>query len=300
MGGKLSSAQKEHARELQKIIRQRSCVVVSVAHIEDLLREIDRQCPWYPDCGSLQLSDWIRIGITLYSEPRAPVQHLLLWQRCKEALEGFGPDGLKPVSPLPPGDGPPPSCPQLTPPAPPPVAAPPCLPVGQGGAVTVAVQPVRKAGLLTDKESKCGFKAFPVSKRNNGNGGRVVDWEALPYSVLHELRGILKGVSNGYHLLPQDWKDICRMVLSPAQYVVWDSEYQREALAAAAQGGGAYLAEQLYGTGQFLGIPEQAVGTPQVAFPIIGQCARRAFRRVPAASESSKSFDPGGVAAGVY
>uniref|UniRef100_A0A674JBL7 Integrase catalytic domain-containing protein n=1 Tax=Terrapene triunguis TaxID=2587831 RepID=A0A674JBL7_9SAUR len=304
MGGGLSSAQKEHARELQKIIRQRSCVVVSVAHIEDLLREIDRQCPWYPDCGSLWLLDWIRIGITLHSEARAPVQHLLLWQRCKEALEGVGPDGPKPVSLLPPGDGPLPSYPQLTLPAPPPAAAPPCPPVGQGGAVAAAVQPAREAGLLTDEESSCGFEAFPVSRRDNGNGGQIVDWEALPYSVLCELRkavretgvrstftlGILEGVSNGYFLLPQDWKDMCRMVLSPAQYVVWDNEYQREALAAAAQGRGAYLAEQLYGAGQFSGIPEQAVGTPRAAYPIIGQCVRRAFRRVPAAGESSKSF----------
>ncbi|XP_065275705.1 endogenous retrovirus group K member 18 Pol protein [Emys orbicularis] len=131
-----------------------------------------------------------------------------------------------------------------------------------------------------------------------------MDWEALPYSVLRELRkavresgvrstftlGILEGVSNGYFLLPQDWKDMCRMVLSPAQYVVWDSEYQREALAAAAQGGGAYFAEQLYGAGQFSGIPEQAVGTPRAAYPIIGQCVRRVFRRVPAAGKSSKSF----------
>ncbi|KAG8139459.1 hypothetical protein E2320_002217, partial [Naja naja] len=36
------------------------------------------------------LGDWIKIGVHLHSEPRAPIQHLLLLQTCKEAVETVG------------------------------------------------------------------------------------------------------------------------------------------------------------------------------------------------------------------
>ncbi|KAG8134548.1 hypothetical protein E2320_007650, partial [Naja naja] len=60
---------------------------ISLRDIEELITEIGYQCPWYPEKGSLDLGDWIKIGVHLHSEPRAPIQHLLLWQKCKEAVE---------------------------------------------------------------------------------------------------------------------------------------------------------------------------------------------------------------------
>ncbi|KAG8147368.1 hypothetical protein E2320_022791 [Naja naja] len=58
-------------------------------------------------------------------------------------------------------------------------------------------------------------------------------------------RGILEGILNAYHLIPQDWKDMMRMLLTPAQYAVWDSEYQRYAIQAGNNSGGVYIPDQL-------------------------------------------------------
>ncbi|KAG8133749.1 hypothetical protein E2320_011516 [Naja naja] len=81
MGGQLSTQQKVHAKELHKILKQQSKTGgISLRDIEDLITEIGYQCPWYLEKGSLDLGDWIKIGVHLHSEPRAPIQHLLLWQ----------------------------------------------------------------------------------------------------------------------------------------------------------------------------------------------------------------------------
>ncbi|KAG8137528.1 hypothetical protein E2320_004766, partial [Naja naja] len=159
---------------------------ISLRDIEELITEIGYQCPWYPEKGSLDLGDWIKIRVHLHSEPRAPIQHLLLWQTCKEAVETVGFHSLKaPASLLPQEASAPPPYVQLTLPAP------------------------------TSMLSETSRTPSKISRLRSTF-----------------TQGILEGISNAYHLVPQDWKDMMHMLLTPAQYVVWDSEYQRYAIQA--------------------------------------------------------------------
>ncbi|KAG8141391.1 hypothetical protein E2320_007017, partial [Naja naja] len=144
-----------------------------------------------------------------------------------------------------------------------------------------------------------GLNAFPVQEQVGAQGQTQYEWTPLPYTVLRELRksisetrlqGILEGISNAYHLVPQDWKDMMRMLLTPVQYVVWDSEYERYAIQAGNNSGGAYIPDQLYGAGAFSNLQQQATGIPVAAYPAIGRCVLHAFKKVPVTGKPSKSF----------
>ncbi|KAG8139485.1 hypothetical protein E2320_002249, partial [Naja naja] len=85
-------------------------------------------------------------------------------------------------------------------------------------------------------------------------GQQIAEWEGLPYQILRELkkaikdygissnftRELLEGIKNGYTMIPEDWKQVFRMILTSMQYVVWESEHLRHAQAAALGGGGIY------------------------------------------------------------
>ncbi|KAG8130874.1 hypothetical protein E2320_017449, partial [Naja naja] len=130
-------------------------------------------------------------------------------------------------------------------------------------AIQAGFKEAQEKGELTAEELTEGLNAFPVQEQVDAQGQIQYEWTPLPYTVLRELRksisetgfrstftqGILEGISNAYHLIPQDWKDMMRMLLTPAQYVVWDSEYQRYAIQAGNNSGGAYIPDQLYGAG---------------------------------------------------
>uniref|UniRef100_A0A8C6Y6H6 dUTPase-like domain-containing protein n=1 Tax=Naja naja TaxID=35670 RepID=A0A8C6Y6H6_NAJNA len=79
------------------------------------------------------------------------------------------------------------------------------------------------------------------------------------------------------------------MILTSMQYVVWESEYLRHAQAAALGGGGAYMVEQLFGSGQFEAVPAQTV-LPPATSAVVSECAYRAFLKVPQAGEPKANF----------
>ena len=283
MGGGLSTQQKSHAKELYKILRQSGWDGATKRDIEGLVGEICCQCYWYPEAGSLKLEDWIKAGSALFSEPRADVEYLLLWEKCKQALEKLQvPPSLslidqtpklaaypKLVSP----ELVPPLTPEPVPPyeslreTPPPASVPgefketPALRVSSLGTVRAGLQEAQKQGLIESEDLSSSMSIFPVTFGQDPMGNAQANWQPLPYQVLRELRrvimesglrssftvGMLEGIANGYQMLPQDWKDLGRMILTPSQYVVWDSEYRREAIQLGAASGGAYTADQLYG-----------------------------------------------------
>uniref|UniRef100_A0A914CW98 Beta-retroviral matrix protein domain-containing protein n=1 Tax=Acrobeloides nanus TaxID=290746 RepID=A0A914CW98_9BILA len=86
MGGELSVARKLRVRELNKLIKQDGLPAVTLSSLESFLKEVACQCPWSPETGSLDRKDWQRVGTQLFEAPRAAVPHLLLWQRCSEAV----------------------------------------------------------------------------------------------------------------------------------------------------------------------------------------------------------------------
>ncbi|KAG8134209.1 hypothetical protein E2320_007335 [Naja naja] len=129
-------------------------------------------------------------------------------------------------------------------------------------------------------------------------GQQIAEWEGLPYQILRELKkaitdygissnftkGLLEGINNGYTMIPEDWKQVFRMILTSMQYVVWESEYLRHAQAAALGGGRAYTVEQLFGSGQFAAVPAQTVLHP-ATLAVVSECAYQAFLKVPQAGE---------------
>ncbi|CAI5799454.1 retrovirus group K member 113 Gag polyproteinpolyprotein-like-like [Podarcis lilfordi] len=142
--------------------------------------------------------------------------------------------------------------------------------------------------------------AFPISYSNPGTAQQQIYYESLPYSVMRELRkaiadsglkssyvtGMLEGIATGYIMLPQDWKDLMRMLLSPAQYVVFESEFKHSASALSDP---QHTANELYGAGQFADITAQATLTP-VHFVRTATCVQRAFRKVPVSGQPLSSF----------
>ncbi|XP_074816036.1 endogenous retrovirus group K member 5 Gag polyprotein-like [Natator depressus] len=152
---------------------------------------------------------------------------------------------------------------------------------------------------LADLVSVC-----PVTWQDDGQGNQVANWVSLPYSVIREVkkairefgltstyvRGLIEGLGSGYTLIPEDWKALLRMMLTPSQYVIWLSEYrqmaERQAQVYREQG---IIYEQLAGEGQFATVQLQSQ-LPQAVFPIISTCAQHAFRKVPDSGRSTKSF----------
>ncbi|XP_074803678.1 endogenous retrovirus group K member 9 Gag polyprotein-like [Natator depressus] len=152
---------------------------------------------------------------------------------------------------------------------------------------------------LADLVSVC-----PVTWQDDGQGNQVADWVSLPYSVIREVkkairefgltstyvRGLIEGIGTGYTLIPEDWKALLRMMLTPSQYVIWLSEYrqmaERQAQVYREQG---VIYEHLAGEGQFATVQLQSQ-LPQAVFPIISACAQHAFRKVPDSGRPTKSF----------
>ncbi|CAI5799304.1 endogenous retrovirus group K member 6 Pol protein-like [Podarcis lilfordi] len=76
------------------------------------------------------------------------------------------------------------------------------------------------------------------------------------------------------------------MLLSPVQYVVFESEFKHSASALSDP---QHTANQLYGTGQYDNIPAQATLTP-LHFSRTATCVQRAFRKVPVSGQPLSSF----------
>lgn len=313
MGESLSKEQTQHAEELYRLAQSlQPDSSVSVKGIQDLLREVECQCPWYPLKGTLRTTDWEKIGRELKGEPRAPVGLLLTWQHLYAAVCKFNPtdNPLVAVKPLPedPGGSPPPylypaleslQLPSASAPPAPPQPQPPCR-----SQVARAIAAARKDGTMDPTEEWNGDSPalFPLTRTPNprNEDEQILNWEALPYSVLREInksikdyglkssycQGSIEGLSNGYRMLPQDWKDLFRMVLSPSQYVVWDSEYRAAALAGATAD---ITAEQVYGSGQFAKLEKQ-LHLPDGHLAATAACIMRALRRVPVTDKPQKSF----------
>ncbi|CAM4632844.1 unnamed protein product, partial [Caretta caretta] len=139
---------------------------------------------------------------------------------------------------------------------------------------------------------------------DDGQGNQVANWVSLPYSVIRDVKkeirefgltstylsGLIEGLGTGYTLVPEDWKVLLRMMLTPSQYVIWLSEYrqmaERQAQVYREQG---VIYEQLAGEGQFATVHLQSQ-LPQAIFPIISTCAQHAFRKVPDSGKPTKSF----------
>ncbi|CAI5768959.1 retrovirus group K member 113 Gag polyproteinpolyprotein-like-like [Podarcis lilfordi] len=97
---------------------------------------------------------------------------------------------------------------------------------------------------------------------------------------------MLEGIATGYTMLPQDWKDLMRVLLFPARYVVFESEFKHSAVALADP---QHSANQLFGAGPYDNIPAQAQLTP-LHFSRTVTCVQRAFRKVPVSGQPLSSF----------
>ena len=139
--------------------------------------------------------------------------------------------------------------------------------------------------------------------RQNAQGQNIVEYQPLQYKVLHELRsaikdmgiqssfvqGLFEAVARNNQMVPEDWRVTIRMLVTPAQYVVWDSEYRAECIKRGAASGGAYTADQLYGSDNFSTINAQIV-LPAATLNVASEAALRAFQKIPISGQPSFSF----------
>uniref|UniRef100_A0A8C4VRP6 Gag polyprotein n=2 Tax=Gopherus evgoodei TaxID=1825980 RepID=A0A8C4VRP6_9SAUR len=316
MGGDLSVQQKAHAKELVKLLKVTGRITAAQQHVEALLHVIEVKCPWYPESGSLEVSDWQKIGERLRKEPRAPIQHILLWQRCSEAIGHLWKEApplasptpaptssqvTEPTSPCPPLKATAPSPTLSDPPLPPPPSPSPSPSPAQS-AVQAALQQAMATGdspLLGEWEGELPA-LYPVNYSLNEARETVATHSPLPFKVIYELNngirqsgikstyaeGLVEAIGTIYTMIPTDWKHLFRMILSPAQYCVWDSEFRAAAVACSSA---ANIPDQIYGSGQFAEVEAQIV-LPKESFQRTALCVMRAFRRVPATGKPLSSF----------
>ncbi|XP_034262395.2 endogenous retrovirus group K member 10 Gag polyprotein-like [Pantherophis guttatus] len=325
MGPSLSQGQWKHVDDLVYLLKK-SELSVSQKALYRLVREIALTCSFYPDRGSLKLSDWEKVGKVLHSKISPEVDILHAWQLCRHAIEMFGQKEEKVSSLLTPPSlqhttnviCPPlsekevlspdskaiiiPSVPALIPSAP--SASSDIEPKSPSNIVPKSsfqkmVENCKTDVAISGEELAELLSVCPGQYQQGPQAGP----EGLPFQILRELkkaisdygvtgnftRGLLEGIKNGYTMVPQDWKQLCRMILTPMQYVVWESEYLHHSHAAALRGGGAYTVEQLFGSGQFATIPTQLV-LPPATLAVVSECAFRAFLKVPQAGEPKISF----------
>ncbi|KAG8136964.1 hypothetical protein E2320_005499, partial [Naja naja] len=174
---------------------------ISLRDIEELITEIGYQCPWYPEKGSLDLGDWIKIGVHLHSEPRARFNICYYGRNA-------------PASLLPQEASAPPPYVQLTLPAPTSMLpetsrTPPKISSKGSSAIQAGFKEAQEKGELTSEELTEGLNAFPVQEQVDAQGQIQYEWTPLPYTVLRELKksisetglrstftqGILEGIS---------------------------------------------------------------------------------------------------------
>lgn len=218
MGNALSVKQDAHRLELQFLLSKARHEGSHKIRAQ-LLMEIDSHCPWYPEAGSLSIKDWEQIGQKLHEKPRAPAAVLYAWPRYRDAISRFG------VPSTPALEYQPPLC--VAPvvshdPSPELMETPPRM-----FPTTRCMQEALNRGNLSPL-AVCPILSGP---------GRKPLSEHLPYSVFKELErsindnglssslttGILEGVA-GYEMTPWDWKQLIKMVVMPARYVIGQQE----------------------------------------------------------------------------
>lgn len=317
MGGGLSHAQQEHVDELWQLAkgsyfslssgRQESSI--TKRKIKDLLEEVWKQCPWYPEQGSLKVHHWTKIGKTLHKEPRAGAKELKTWRAISAILEEHQQSLLlKPFKEPPPYPHPP----IILPPTDKKEVSAPVAEIlektnenkkQREGLIQKTMREGFQTGALTAEEIT-EMHLFPVTIQNAGQVNQEVNWQPLPLGVIREVKmavkeyglrspytlGFLNSVGFGNKMILQDWKDLMRMLLTGTQNVVWQSEFQREALVRGQASGGRYTPDQIFGAGQFATLPAQCVGTPEEAYPVITAAVMTALNRVDEVGKPQKSF----------
>ncbi|KAG8139347.1 hypothetical protein E2320_002111 [Naja naja] len=161
------------------------------------------------------------------------------------------------------------------------------------GAVAKTIVQARQQGLL-DADELSEFSLYPVHfTPNDGGGNPIPHLEPLPLKTIRDLkqatslygiqapyvRGLIQMLGNTFFMLVQDWKDLFRMILTGPQYVVWESDFRREAELTVRRLGGAVTTDHIFGSGAMAGMAAQAA-LPQVIFTHISASALRALEKV--------------------
>lgn len=333
MGGKFSQQQVAHLQELKELTDSsiklashggRTLPRLKNKEIITLITYLWKQCPTYPEKGTLKLSTWKKLGEYFHSPPRAPIQILTTWRIIMECLMihyKFGNQNIADAVPpsydsvvkkstdiclvnskLETSVATAPSCPPFPGPSsaqPPPV----------GGQLVRAMLEARAKGDL-DLEEMEACAAFPVDfvlPAGAAPGAAAAPvYSPLGFKVVKDIKtavvtyglqsrfaqGMLYSLANAAsEMLICDWQMLLNMILTPAQYVVWWSEYQKQVKIAVTAGLPANVTEHhLLGTGTINTIAAQTQ-TDRAAFPIISQAAMSALRKVDdSATKPTQTF----------
>ncbi|XP_058040583.1 endogenous retrovirus group K member 8 Gag polyprotein-like [Ahaetulla prasina] len=143
---------------------------------------------------------------------------------------------------------------------------------------------------------------FPLVYQQNATGVLAPHWEPIPIKTIRDVKqavmvyglqapytiGLILMMSNTYVMLPSDWKDMFRMILTSTQYVIWESEFRREAEALAARTPGIQAVE-ICGEGAFAP-PTAQYNLSVVTLTLVSLAATQAITRVDDPCSIRQSF----------
>lgn len=328
MGSPISKVSSGHRDELLNIVQNANFVQKhngTLVHpagkrrLTKLLQYINKNCPAYPESGTLSVVTWEKLGKYLHNHPRAPADILSAWQAVMAALKllpsplELSPSTSKPLdhsSDLSPSSEAPPPYPS----APFPTSSEkPSLPSSSSSEILASSSPtLLPGGQLTNFLTSSVFlmdspeetSLYPLYIAPGGGGNAI--HENIPLKIIRDLKMAVKeyGIQSPYvkglldslvhtnmAMLLYDWKTLFSMLLTPAQYVIWLSEYEKHVESEVRKGlPQAVTREHLLGIGQFATLIQQQ-NCPRRAFAIIHLCAMAALRRVDDASgDSAQNF----------
>ncbi|XP_039188762.1 endogenous retrovirus group K member 8 Gag polyprotein-like [Crotalus tigris] len=308
MGAEFSKPQVAHLHELRELTKTRlnggkNLAVPTKSDLISLLKYIYQQCPAYPEEGSLKESVWIKLGTYFHESPRAPPKILTTWRIVMEYLKIHKNTMVGASDPPPPYQSGIQNPPQIEPvtvaqvEATAPAQTAPKTSETPAGAIAQALARAKLSGdLELDEYEMC----YPVEFDTNG----APYIEPVPMKLIRDIKqavntygiqnsyviGLISNLANSFYMLPSDWKNLCRMILTSSQFVVWESEYKREAEAIVRRIGGNLQLEQLIGEGRYAS-PNIQKNMSRAAFAHSSLAAQNAF---------SKIDDPGSSAAGSF
>ncbi|KAG8147174.1 hypothetical protein E2320_022867 [Naja naja] len=254
-----------HRDELYSLVKKDNCLQkvngttvypLSKKSLTSFLSYVHEKCPAYLEEGTLKKATWTRLGKFLHEHPRAPPDILVTWRAIMAALGTLYPnspstdsaaplsstteESLPKVSP-PPYESPTVSVAASAPPADTALSAPAASPPPPDDTDTTAgTFSALVASSSLSLRTEPPISAYPLHI-NPAGGGRPVH-ENINVRVLKNFKEAV--TSYGIHspyvmglldslmdtnivMLLYDWKSLFSMLLTPAQFVIWSSEYNK-------------------------------------------------------------------------
>ncbi|CAD7672605.1 unnamed protein product [Nyctereutes procyonoides] len=289
MGQRQSVEHGYFLKVLQALLREKG-FKVSHNSLDKFFDTVGIICPWFPDQGSVDLSDWQRVRQTLKNELKIRGEQLPLdiwttWNCIKEVLDPT--DSIEIISlnsKSEKSSSKPFSCPS------------------DDSYPIKGVTPLQRTLFQASQrgEDVSEFQLFPVTVQ----GGQRA-YTALSFKVLKDLKqactqygptapftlSMLDNLTREA-LCPGDWRVIAQACLSPGDNLLWKTQFSENAEKQASYNRGTNIPvdyNMLTGSGPYYDVGLQ-LDFPEVAYTQINSCSLSAWKKLPATNTRSQEL----------